>query len=115
MEGSGQAFNTVPPSDFGVFELMNEVVQDQPAGSTNAELMGQLAAIGIVKGKPFQPDERMRRTLEDAAAVGDSDLAGTVLSLASIGRVRILRRLGVVQHAVGRRIHVRDPAAARHR
>ena len=60
MEGSGQAFNTVPPSDFGFFELMNEVVQDVPAGSTSAELMGQLAAIGIVKGQPFEPDERMR-------------------------------------------------------
>jgi len=70
VEGSGKAFNTVPPSDFGFFELMNEVVQDEPAGSTNAELLGQLAAIGIVKGQPFEPDERMRRVLEDAAAVG---------------------------------------------
>ena len=34
--------------------------------------MGQLAAIGIVKGKPFEPDERMRRILEDAAAVGSA-------------------------------------------
>ena len=40
VEGSGKAFNTVPPSDFGFFELMNEVVQDEPAGSTNAELHG---------------------------------------------------------------------------
>ena len=72
VEGSGKAFNTVPPSDFGFFELMNEVVQDEPAGSTSAELMGQLAAIGIVKGQPFEPDERMRRILEDAAAVGNA-------------------------------------------
>ena len=72
VEGSGRAFNTVPPSDFGVFELMNEAVQDEPAGSTNAELLGQLAAIGIVKGEPFAPDERLRRTLEDAAAVGNT-------------------------------------------
>ena len=70
VEGSGKAFNTVPPSDFGFFELMNEVVQEEPAGSTNAELLGQLAAIGIVKGEPFEPDERMRRILEEAAAVG---------------------------------------------
>ena len=70
VEGSGKAFNTVPPSDFGFFELMNEVVQEEPAGSTGAELLGQLAAIGIVKGEPFEPDERMRRVLEDAAAVG---------------------------------------------
>ena len=72
VEGSGKAFNTVPPSDFGFFELMNEVVQDEPAGSTDAELMGHLAAIGIVKGEPFEPDERLRRTLEEAAAVGNA-------------------------------------------
>ena len=72
VEGSGNAFNTVPPSDFGFFELMNEAVQDEPAGSTNPELMGQLAAIGIVKDEPFEPDERMRRILDDAAAVGNA-------------------------------------------
>jgi hypothetical protein len=70
VEGSGKAFNTVPPSDYGFFELINEAVQDEPAGSTGAELLGHLAAIGIVKGQPFAPDERMRRTLEEAAAVG---------------------------------------------
>jgi hypothetical protein len=73
VEGSGMAFNTIPPSDFGFFELLNEAVQDEPAGSnTNIELMGDLAAIGIVKGKPFKPDERMRGILEDAAAVGSA-------------------------------------------
>ncbi|HVD70565.1 MAG TPA: DUF1254 domain-containing protein [Actinomycetota bacterium] len=73
VEGSGMAFNTIPPSDFGFFELLNEAVQDEPPGSnTNIELMGDLAAIGIVKGKPFKPDKRMRRILEDAAAVGNA-------------------------------------------
>jgi hypothetical protein len=32
--------------------------------------MGQLAAIGIVKGKPFQPDAWMKKILTEAAAVG---------------------------------------------
>ena len=72
VEASGKAFNTVPPTGFGFWELMNEIVQDQPAGSTDPELMGQLAAIGIARGKPFAPDERMRRSLEDAAAVGNT-------------------------------------------
>ena len=92
VEGSGKAFNTIPPSDFGFYELLNELVQEEPAGSTDTELMGQLAAIGIVKGKPFEPDERMRRILEDAAAVGSRDLAGAGLRSARIGRVRVLRR-----------------------
>jgi hypothetical protein len=73
VEGSGKAFNTIPPSDFGFFEVLNELVQDEPADSnTNIELMGDLAAIGIVKGKPFKPDKRMRGILEDAAAVGSA-------------------------------------------
>jgi hypothetical protein len=73
VEGTGLAFNTIPPSDFGFFELLNELVQAEPADSnTNIELMGDLAAIGIVKGKPFEPDERMRGILEDAAAVGSA-------------------------------------------
>jgi hypothetical protein len=70
VEASGKAFNTIPPNDIGFYELLNELVQEQPAGSMEIELAGELAAIGIVKGEPFEPDERMRRVLEEAAAVG---------------------------------------------
>jgi hypothetical protein len=70
VEASGKSFNTIPPSDAGFYDLMNELVQEQPAGSTEIELAGELAAIGIVKGEPFEPDERMRRVLDEAAAVG---------------------------------------------
>jgi hypothetical protein len=72
IEGSGKAFNTVPPSDFGFYEMMNKLVQQEPADALDAELMGQLAAIGIAKGKPFQPDARMRKILTEAAAVGQA-------------------------------------------
>ena len=34
------------------------------------ETLGLLASIGIEKGKPFPPDERMRKILAEAAAVG---------------------------------------------
>ena len=92
VEGSGKAFNTIPPSDFGFFELLNELVQEEPAGSTDIELMGDLAAIGIVKGKPFEPDERMRRILEDAAAVGNATSRALVFDAAGLRGVRVLRR-----------------------
>jgi hypothetical protein len=36
------------------------------------ELMGQIASIGIVKGKPFAPDARMKKILTDAAAIGNA-------------------------------------------
>ena len=70
IEGSGRVFNTIPPGDVRFFEMIDENVQNEPATSYDPELAGQLAAIGIVKGKPFAPDGRMRRILADAAAVG---------------------------------------------
>jgi hypothetical protein len=72
VEGSGKAFNTIPPSDFGFFEMVNENVQQEPATSYDVELAGQLAAIGIQHGKPFKPDARMKKILTDAAAVGSA-------------------------------------------
>jgi len=35
-------------------------------------VVGQLAAIGIVKGKHFAPDDRMKKILTDAAAVANA-------------------------------------------
>jgi hypothetical protein len=72
IEASGTAFNTIPPSDFGFWEMINENVQTQPATSYDVELAGELAAIGIVHGKPFAPDERMKKILTDAAAFGNA-------------------------------------------
>ncbi len=78
VEASGKSFNTIPPSDYSLFEIINANVQDEPAGSYDVELAGQLAAIGIVKGKPFNPNARMKRILTDAAAVGNA--AGRMLN-----------------------------------
>jgi hypothetical protein len=78
VEASGKSFNTIPPSDYSFFEMINANIQQEPADSYNPELAGQLAAIGIVKGKEFKPDARMRKILTDAAAVGNA--AGRVLN-----------------------------------
>src|SRR5271167_138972 len=71
-EGTGKVMNTIPPSGFSYFELINEVVQQEPADSLDPEILGSLAAIGIVKGKPFNPDARMKKILIDAAAIGSA-------------------------------------------
>ena len=64
--------NTIPPNDFSYYEMLNEVVQQEPATSLDPELMGPLAAIGIVKGKPFAPDARMKKILTEALAVANA-------------------------------------------
>ena len=47
-------------------------MQQEPATSLDPELMGPLAAIGIVKGKPFAPDARMKKILTEALAVANA-------------------------------------------
>lgn len=71
-EGSGKVMNTVPPNDWTFFEMLNEVVQQEPATTLDPELMGPLAAIGIVKGKPFAPDARMKAIMAKALATANA-------------------------------------------
>ena len=72
VEGTGLAMNTVPPTDFGHYELLDALVQLEPADALDTELAGQFAALGIVKDEKFAPDDRLRRILDDAAAVGNA-------------------------------------------
>ena len=72
VEGTGRVMNTIPPNDFGHYEMLNALVQMEPAEALDPEIAGQFAAIGIVKGKEFAPDARMRKILEKAVAFGNA-------------------------------------------
>ena len=72
VEGTGLAMNTIPPNDFGHYELLDALVQMEPAEALYTELAGQFAALGIVKGEKFAPDPRLRAILDEAAAVGNA-------------------------------------------
>ncbi|MEO9574012.1 MAG: DUF1254 domain-containing protein [Tateyamaria sp.] len=70
VNASGQEMNTIHRMDAEIFNEINDVVQAEPLMGENPELLGHLAAIGIVKGQPFEPDERMQAILEAAAKAG---------------------------------------------
>ncbi len=65
-------YQTIPPNDFSFFEDLNAIIQEEPLDFIGPETRGQIAAIGIVKGQPFQPDGRMRRLLSEAADIGNA-------------------------------------------
>ncbi|HSP57873.1 MAG TPA: DUF1254 domain-containing protein [Halomonas sp.] len=69
---SGRDFGTVAPADYTAWELLDEVVQQEPVKSFDPVRLGLFASIGIEKGKPFAPDARMKKILEEAALVGDA-------------------------------------------
>ncbi len=63
-------FNTVHANDFSFFEEIDELLQEEPIEALDPERAGQLAAIGLVKGEPFAPDDHRRETLNRAATIG---------------------------------------------
>jgi hypothetical protein len=69
---SSKAFNTVAPAGYTFWEALNQVVQEEPTDAIDPTTLGFWAAIGIQKGTPFKPDERMKKILTEAARVGDA-------------------------------------------
>jgi hypothetical protein len=69
---SGRAFSTLAPADYTFWEYLNQVVQEEPTDSVDPVTLGLYASIGIQKGKPFEPDARMKKILTEAAVVGDA-------------------------------------------
>ncbi len=69
---SGKAFNTILPSDFSFYELLDKIVQEEPIEAIDPSMRGAIAAIGIVKGQPFNPDARIKKLLTEAIAIGNA-------------------------------------------
>ena len=72
IDTSGISYNTVSPNDFSYFEDLNQLIQKEPIDALDAETRGLVASIGIVKGKPFKPDARMKKLLTEAVAIGNA-------------------------------------------
>ena len=79
---SENPINTIHRMDAEIYEEINSVIQLEPTESHSKELLGQLASIGIVKGKEFNPDERMKKILKEASDIG----AATVRALVAYPR-----------------------------
>ena len=69
---SGKPFNMVGPAHYRFWEMLNQVIQNEPTDAVDPTTLGFWASIGVQKGKPFAPDERMKKILTEAAAVGDA-------------------------------------------
>jgi hypothetical protein len=80
VSGSGVSMNTIHANNFKFYEEINQIIQEEPASAMDVETLGALAAIGIEKGRPFEPDARMQKILTDAAAVANATARAIVFS-----------------------------------
>jgi hypothetical protein len=67
--GSGVSVNFLFPKDIAFFENLKKFIDYEPVDREDLAMRGMMASIGIVKGKPFNPDARLKDILNRAAAV----------------------------------------------
>src|SRR5262245_22239776 len=70
LNGSNQNINTVFPDTLRYFELLAMLVDEESAELFDPTERWQMQAIGIEKGKPFNPDEKTKALLSEAARIG---------------------------------------------
>ncbi|SAL80391.1 hypothetical protein AWB68_05846 [Caballeronia choica] len=70
MNGSRRNIDTVLPDNLHYYELLAMLVDEEPLESFGPLERFQMQAIGIEKGKPFDPDEKTKALLSDAARLG---------------------------------------------
>jgi hypothetical protein len=69
-DATGRTFDTISPNDLRYFEMLAELVDGEHEAALDPETAGTLRTIGIEKGKPFAPDERLKAILTEAARDG---------------------------------------------
>lgn len=72
INGSTVPFNTIHANTYDFYEELSDVLEREPVSFLDPELRGLFASIGIQKGIPFTPDERMEEILKDAVDVGNA-------------------------------------------
>jgi hypothetical protein len=56
------------------WEVLHEVIDSEPPYEGYRRYYGELAALGIAKGKPFKPDARLKGILEKAAKIANAQM-----------------------------------------
>lgn len=74
---SSKAQDTTPlkwENNIKYWEVLHEVIDSEPPYQGYSRYYGELAALGIVKGKSFKPDARLKRILERAAQIANAQM-----------------------------------------
>ena len=91
IEGTGLSMNTIPPNDFSYYEMLDALVQEQPAEALEPEIGGQFAAIGIVKGQEIRARRAHAQNSHRRHRHRQWRGAHRRLHAARVGRLRLLQ------------------------
>ena len=67
---SGKEADMLTHEGFAYFESLARYINENPPRSQDMAMLGMLETLGIAHGRPFEPDQRLREILTQAAEVG---------------------------------------------
>ena len=76
ISGGKKSYSTIHANNYEFYEELHTVIDREPVSMLDPELRGLIAAIGIQKSKPFEPDARMKKILTEAVAIGNATARG---------------------------------------
>jgi hypothetical protein len=59
------------PVGLNYWKYLSDVLQPEPIEARDKVMLGMLVSLGIEKGKPFNPTDRQKKILTEAAQVGE--------------------------------------------
>jgi hypothetical protein len=68
---NGRPWTSAQPTNADYFKMVAEALNAEPVQTRDRVIYGMLSSLGIEKGKPFNPDERMKKIFDEAAMVGE--------------------------------------------
>ncbi|MFK8252897.1 DUF1254 domain-containing protein [Ancylobacter terrae] len=71
IKGKDVKWLATPPRGLDYWKTLAEVIQDEPVREIDKGWMAMVAPLGIAKGKPFEPDERLKDILLKGGAMGE--------------------------------------------
>jgi hypothetical protein len=79
------------------WQKLHEIIEAEPLVDKFLPMYGELAALGIEKGKLFAPDARMAGLLGDSGSVIGREVLGSRNRPSAYGQTRLLLLAGTVQ------------------
>lgn len=71
IEGLDKEWSGTSPRGLAYWKTLHQILCDEPVREQDKVWMAMLEPLGIVKGRPFAPDERQIRILRKGAALGE--------------------------------------------
>jgi hypothetical protein len=71
-DAGDKKWSQMPPRGMAYWDSLNETIQRNPIDDRDRFVLAQLRFLGIERGKPFKPDQRQTKLLQDGVVVGEA-------------------------------------------